>query len=477
MIPEVHLQFWIDNSLNVLLRGKAGVGKTASILDAFKKNNIEYIYLSASTIDPWVDLIGVPKEAESPDGSKYLDFVRPKLLADDKVQAIFLDEFNRSPKKVRNAVMELIQFKSINGKKFNNLKMVWAAINPEDDEDQKYDVEPLDPAQLDRFHVIYDVPYTPYAPYFRKKYGEENADVAITWWKELSANDKNSVSPRRLDYAIDVYTKGGEIKHVLPKNVNINKLLFELQSGSISKKLKEFINSNNLNEAKEYLTNENNYSVCIPYILKKKEYIKVFFDLLPEEKQSALICSEGVISEFVCDNYNKFESLVEQIYKSGTNKLKGNLFNLAKQTERRKQQEKRQKELGEKNTNINSNVGFEKFISQDIDDLLYANVYKRRQYWDDIINNINLFDVNNKHHVCNLLEICSIFIFNSQRATLSNLLKIRDLYMSTYDAYVKLGRPELRMSKSLLNAHVSFFIRTKRMDKYSYPGIENVSFR
>ena len=44
-----------------------------------------------------------------------------------------MDEFSRAHKKVRNAVMELIQFKSINGRKFKNLKIVWAAINPDDD--------------------------------------------------------------------------------------------------------------------------------------------------------------------------------------------------------------------------------------------------------------------------------------------------------------------------------------------------------
>ena len=31
--------------------------------------------------------------------------------------------------------MELIQFKSINGKKFNNLRFIWAAVNPDDPED------------------------------------------------------------------------------------------------------------------------------------------------------------------------------------------------------------------------------------------------------------------------------------------------------------------------------------------------------
>ena len=57
-----NFDFWIENNLNVLLRGKHGVGKTAMVVDAFERNNLKYKYFSASTMDPWVDFIGVPKE-------------------------------------------------------------------------------------------------------------------------------------------------------------------------------------------------------------------------------------------------------------------------------------------------------------------------------------------------------------------------------------------------------------------------------
>ena len=77
---------------------------------------------------PWVDFIGVPKEKTDDNGNSYLDLVRPQEFQDDEVEAIFMDEFSSfTHKKVRNAVMELIQFKSINGRKFKNLKIVWAS--------------------------------------------------------------------------------------------------------------------------------------------------------------------------------------------------------------------------------------------------------------------------------------------------------------------------------------------------------------
>ena len=78
-ITNNKLDFWLKKNKNVLLIGNHGVGKTSIVMDGFERNGI------------------------------------------------FMDEYNRTNPKVRNALMELIQFKSINGRKFPNLKVVWAA--------------------------------------------------------------------------------------------------------------------------------------------------------------------------------------------------------------------------------------------------------------------------------------------------------------------------------------------------------------
>ncbi len=148
-----------------------------------------------------------------------------------------IDEYNRGAKKVRNAVMELIQFRSINGKKFNNLRMIWAAINPEDDEGT-YDVERLDPAQLDRFHVHIDVPYQPDLDFFTSKYGAEIAGGVCEWWNKQDDKVKAVVSPRRLDYAVDIHQKGGSLKEILPNTINIAELTKHINGGSYLGKLK-----------------------------------------------------------------------------------------------------------------------------------------------------------------------------------------------------------------------------------------------
>ena len=127
------LDFWIKHGMNVILIGKPGDGKTGLVKSAFNRNSLNWRYFSACT-----DHLG----------SRYLDLVVPGAFADDSIEAIFFDDFDRAPKEVRNVVMELVQFGSIHCKPFPNLRIVWAAINP-----QVEGVERLNPALIDRFHV------------------------------------------------------------------------------------------------------------------------------------------------------------------------------------------------------------------------------------------------------------------------------------------------------------------------------------
>lgn len=337
------LDFWIEKNLNVLFIGKHGVGKTATVEAAFQRNNLSYKYFSASTMDPWVDFIGVPKERNTSDlpesfrlikdlakidriyaqdwvqsnwrlnleqsqdivseilktksGISYLDLVKPYDFAIGKVEAIFFDEFNRSPKKVRNAVMELIQFKSINGVKFPHLKIIWAAINPDDEE--TYDVEKLDPAQLDRFQVHWEMPYKPDSEWFRSKYGERMADSAVQWWNELPEEEKLKVTPRRLQYALDLYQNDGDVRDVLPISSNASKLLSNLTHGPVLFKLEAFVKNKDTSEATKFLANENNYFSSVNFIKTIKTMTNFFLPLLPKEKIAALIHEDEKICKHV----------------------------------------------------------------------------------------------------------------------------------------------------------------------------------
>ena len=312
--------------VNVLLIGEHGVGKTSLIKSVFESQGLvlgdSWLYFSASTLDPWVDFIGIPKERES-NGTQYIELIRPKAFADaTKIRALFIDEYNRSPKKIRNAVLELIQFKSINGMKFPNLQVVWAAINPED-ENETYDVEKLDPAQKDRFHVPIQVPYACDAEYFNNKYGSEKATIAIEWWDAIPDDIKKKISPRRLDYALEFMAKGIPLEDILPQESNVNKLRQSLANGPIDKKLRKMFDDKDIKDAKLFLAVENNFDNSIKYINESKEYIEFFVPLFKKEKLSLILSEEdSKISSYIIENWKInpiFKSVIESVLTAGTN--------------------------------------------------------------------------------------------------------------------------------------------------------------
>jgi hypothetical protein len=133
----------------------------------------------------------------------------------NKAQFMFFDELNRSHKRVRNAVLEIIQFKALNGERLEDLLMAWAAINPSDSED--YETEPLDEALKDRFHFHIDVPYDINPTYFDQKYGSRKlTEEVFNWWHNLSDELMSKCSPRRVEIIVDSMYKGLDFRWINP---------------------------------------------------------------------------------------------------------------------------------------------------------------------------------------------------------------------------------------------------------------------
>ena len=216
--------FTIDGDHRFLLGDFTVTHNTETVKQVFNEAGLKWKYFSGPTMDPWINFVGVPKEKNGK-----LEFILPSDFSDDSVEAIFIDELNRSHAQIRNAVMELIQFKSINGRKFNNIKVVWAAINPQNDDE--YDVEKLDPALQDRFHAQIYFKNEPNVEYFTKKYGTQGVR-ACDWWNTLYAEQKKQVSPRRLDYAIELLNINGDIHDIFPETINCSSFVKTLNTGS-----------------------------------------------------------------------------------------------------------------------------------------------------------------------------------------------------------------------------------------------------
>ena len=388
-----HFDFWIENNLNVLLRGKHGVGKTAMVVDAFERKNLKYKYFSASTMDPWVDFIGVPKEQTDENGNSYLGLIRPQEFQDDQVEAIFMDEFSRAHKKVRNAVMELIQFKSINGRKFKNLKIVWAAINPDDDEDFNYDVDALDPAQEDRFHVQVDVPYKPDVIWFRDTFGKQLANSAVSWWNELPPKVQNHVTPRRLEYALKVYGAKGNLRHVLPTSSNVSKLMRVLSDGPVEEKLVALASRKKLVEARNFIRVENNYRDGLPYIVKSKKLREFFVPLFGKEKLSNLMATENEVYKLAVEQITKkdtkFTDIAKEIVTANQNKkltkqLTKDLHHILNVTDMSEISTTPQKVTGNSATD---NVTFKQVI-QGLSQRIVKTTAHRKELISDLVGNI-----------------------------------------------------------------------------------------
>lgn len=310
-LRDEKLDFWIQNSLNVLFIGHYGSGKTTRILDAFKRNKLKFKYFSAATMDPWCDFIGVPKVMTDEKGA-YLDYILPRDLRDDDVEAIYMDEFNRSHKKVRNAVMELLQFKSMNGRKFNNLRLIWAAINPENEGD--YQVDALDKAQKDRFQIHVSIPYEPKEEFYTAKFNSPQARAALGWWNALSDEHKMEVSPRRLEYALQVYNMpGGDIRDVLPHETDPGSLFKLLKTGPIDERLKDLFKQSDIEAARKYLKVENNYAAALKYLTKQipdgvdaNDWMGFFLQAISTEKLSSLLATNEEGYKFIVENCNKY---------------------------------------------------------------------------------------------------------------------------------------------------------------------------
>lgn len=205
---------------------------------------------------------------------------------------------HNSKEKVRNAVMELLQFKSINGVKFPKLRFIWAAINPDTEE---YDTERLDLAQDDRFEIKVHVPYEPDTDYFTKKYGEHLANGAIGWWRGIPKETKKLVSPRRLDYALDVHSKSGDIRFVIPAAANVSKLLQAITLEA-PKELLLRLYQGDPKDIMETFSNTGTCDLCLKEILADIDYMAEFLPHFPEEHLATLASKNRELKKYIVKN-------------------------------------------------------------------------------------------------------------------------------------------------------------------------------
>lgn len=130
----------------VMLVGRTGIGKSEFVKSFGRALGLEVTVLDLAAMDP-PDLSGLPQIV---DGKT--TFAVPSWLPVDGRGILFLDELNRAPLEVQQALYRLVLEGKLHEYTLPPGWIVWAAINPADDGD--YQVTELDPALVDRFRKL-----------------------------------------------------------------------------------------------------------------------------------------------------------------------------------------------------------------------------------------------------------------------------------------------------------------------------------
>ena len=134
--------------LPVLLRGRHGIGKSQVVYQLAANAGLPVIERRASQMTEG-DLVGLP----SIEGNR-TTFNPPdwfKIACEEPV-CLFLDEVDRATLEVRQGIFELTDSRKLNGHHLHEDTIIFAAING-GEHGESYQVNEMDPAELDRWSV------------------------------------------------------------------------------------------------------------------------------------------------------------------------------------------------------------------------------------------------------------------------------------------------------------------------------------
>ena len=201
----------IDAKLNILLEGIHGTAKTSIPVGICQEREIKYKYFSSPTLDPFIDIVGLPVPTIDQAGNKTIEFHRRRDVVEAEV--VIFDEISRAHMKTTNAMLEMIQFHTINGELMPHLRSVIAMTNPSGGSYQVYE---MDIALVSRFHMHLIFPNEPDMNWFTKKF-DELGKLLVDWWvNDLDARQQSIMVPRKLEHC------GNLIQADLPPDITVN---------------------------------------------------------------------------------------------------------------------------------------------------------------------------------------------------------------------------------------------------------------
>jgi hypothetical protein len=127
------LRFNAKTGGNICLFGQRGTGKTTMALQIAKECNLDITYLNLSTLDRG-DILGLPNIYDKSDIITYKSpYFLPKLQEGQKpTHLLLLDEIDKCAGEITAPLLEILQFRTINGKPLNIVACVATANLPEE---------------------------------------------------------------------------------------------------------------------------------------------------------------------------------------------------------------------------------------------------------------------------------------------------------------------------------------------------------
>ena len=133
----------------VLLRGRHGIGKSTVVYQYADSVNLPVVERRASQMTEG-DLVGLPVISDNSTTFNPPDWFKK---ACDEPVVLFLDEVDRATLEVRQGIFELTDSRKLNGHTLHQDTLVFAAVNGGEHGSQ-YQVNEMDPAELDRYTVF-----------------------------------------------------------------------------------------------------------------------------------------------------------------------------------------------------------------------------------------------------------------------------------------------------------------------------------
>jgi len=141
----------------ILLRGRHGVGKSEVVYQVAESMGLPVVERRASQMTEG-DLLGMPSPELVEVNGEQASVFRPfswLIQACTEPVVLFLDEVDRATTEVRQGIFELTDSRKIAGWVLHEETIVIAAVNGGEHGDQ-YQVNEMDPAELDRY-TVFDV--------------------------------------------------------------------------------------------------------------------------------------------------------------------------------------------------------------------------------------------------------------------------------------------------------------------------------